>query len=264
MAKEIPILLYHNIGDYPEELMEDGLNPGAFRSQMQYLSQNGLQVVPLEMAANHIARLESVSENALSITFDGGYRDAVKNVWPILKEFGFTATFFIIPDAIGGRRKIKNGEIDCMGWEDVKALMENGMEIGILAYQGRSIKNGYNEEAVRDSLEKDLKIFSKHVGTRPHYCAFKEGTPGKRLWAFVQNAGFKAVLTQCPTNKRVGLDGIGRIQVDDDDQNIFLTKISKTYLFFKDKRSWKYIRKFSLDYLAHRISEGINQLRNGR
>jgi len=81
------------------------------------------------------------------------------------------------------------------------------------------------------------------------------------LWEFLQAQGFSAVFTQCPTNRRASVDGIGRIQVDDDDPNIFLTKISKTYLFFKDKRSWKYIRKYRIDKVVHRISETLNRVR---
>jgi hypothetical protein len=40
-----------------------------------------------------------------------------------------------------------------------------------------------------------------------------------------------------------------------------LTKISRTYLFFKDKRSWKYIRRYGFDRAAHRISETMDRLR---
>jgi hypothetical protein len=54
---------------------------------------------------------------------------------------------------------------------------------------------------------------------------------------------------------------VGRIQVDDSDFNIFLTKVSTTYLFFKDKKSWKYIRKFKLDRVGHWVSETYDQLR---
>ena len=32
------------------------------------------------------------------------------------------------------------------------------------------------------------------------------------------------------------------------------------YLFFKDKRSWKYIRKYKIDRVAHRISEGWKKI----
>ena len=81
------------------------------------------------------------------------------------------------------------------------------------------------------------------------------------LSRYLQARGFDAVLTQTPTNRRAEMDGIGRIQVDDDDHNIFLTKISKTYLFFKDKPSWKYIRRYAIDKLAHRISETLNRVK---
>ncbi|MBW2206204.1 MAG: hypothetical protein JRG79_04780, partial [Deltaproteobacteria bacterium] len=49
--------------------------------------------------------------------------------------------------------------------------------------------------------------------------------------------------------------------MDDDDFNIFLTKVSRTYLFFKDKRSWKYIRTYKLDRVAHRLSETLDRIR---
>lgn len=194
--KEIPILLYHNIGNYPEELMEDGLEPHAFMKQMQYLSQNGLQVVTLEKAVNHISRRETLGDEALSITFDGGYKDAVENVLPIIREMGFHAAFFIIPEFIGKNRKIKDSSIPCMSWGDLKTLIRNGMEIGILLHQGRSIKSGYNEWALKKSILKDLKAFIENVGHKPAYCSFKEGVPGKSLWKFIRDLGFRAVLTQ--------------------------------------------------------------------
>jgi len=55
-----------------------------------------------------------------------------------------------------------------------------------------------------------------------------------------------------------------KIQIDDDDHNILLTKISKAYLFFKDKRSWKYIRKYKVDNLAHRISETLARIKRNK
>jgi hypothetical protein len=55
---------------------------------------------------------------------------------------------------------------------------------------------------------------------------------------------------------------VGRVQVDDDDFNIFLTKVSRTYLFFKDKKSWRYIREYRLDRLAHKLSEIHDRIRS--
>ena len=52
--KEIPVLLYHNIGDYPEKMMEDGISIDSFKRQMKYLSDNGFKVVSLEQALEHL------------------------------------------------------------------------------------------------------------------------------------------------------------------------------------------------------------------
>ena len=129
------------------------------------------------------------------------------------------------------------------------------------AYHGKGIRIHYEENAIKDSIEQAMKIMDRKIDTPIKYCAFREGIPKKPLWEFLQTKGFDAVFTQTPTNRRAAMDGIGRIQVDDDDHNIFLTKISKTYLFFKDKPSWKYIRKHGVDKLAHRISETLNRVR---
>jgi len=43
--REIPVLLYHNVGDYPVEMMEDGIFPQAFTRQIHYLSTRGYRIV---------------------------------------------------------------------------------------------------------------------------------------------------------------------------------------------------------------------------
>jgi hypothetical protein len=262
--KEISVLLYHNIGNYPENMMEDGLSPKTFEKQMRFLSKNGYRVVTLDRALEHLNRKIKLSPQTLAITIDGGYHDAFINVLPVLKKYNFPATFFIPPEYIGKERSIKGEPIKCMNWGEVREIMKNNMEIGFLAYGGRSIRLHYDEHAIKESIPPAIKMMRRELGSQVKYCAFKEGVPEKSLWRFLQSQGFDAVLTQCPTNRSVAVDGIGRIQIDDDDHNIFLTKISKTYLFFKDKRSWKYIRKHKLDKAGHWLSETYDQLKEKR
>ena len=259
--REIPILLYQNIGDYPENMMEDGLSPQAFERQMNFLAENGYRIVTLEQAVNHMNRRLRLPPESIALTIDGGYQDAVTNALPVLERYGFQATFFIPPESIGKERAIKGEPITCLNWDEVHEIIEKGMEIGLLAYHGRGIRIHYEEVAIKDSVKEAVKIMDQKIGTPVRYCAFREGVPKKSLWKFLQTKGFEAVFTQTPTNRRAEMDGIGRIQIDDDDPNIFLTKISNTYLFFKDKPSWKYIRKYGIDKLAHRVSETLNRLK---
>ena len=259
--KEIPVLLYQNIGHYPAEAMEDGLQPEPFKRQMSFLSENGYNVVSLSRALDHLTGRIKLPPKSIAITIDGGYRDAYTNVFPVLKSHNFHATFFIIPEYIGGERMIGGISIPCLSWNEVHEIAKNGMGIGLLAYRGRGIKNQYDEKSIKENVFSSSKIIEKEFNSDIEFCAFREGFPETPLWDFLRVQGFQAVFTQCPTNRRLSLAGIGRIQIDDDDHNIFLTKISKTYLFFKDKRSWKYIRQYKIDRLAHRISETIDGIK---
>jgi len=264
-VKEIPVLLYHNIGHYPADAMEDGLQPEPLKRQMSYLSENGYDVVSLSRALDHLAGRIKLPPKSIAITIDGGYRDACTNVLPILKSHNFHATFFIIPEYVGGEKIINGISIPCLNWDEVHEIANNGMEIGLLAYQGVGIKEQYDEESIKESIFGSLKIIKNKFNGNIEFCAFKEGVSEKPLWEFLELQGFQAVFTQCPTNQRASLAGIGRIQIDDgDDNNIFLTKISKAYLFFKDKRSWKYIRKYKIDRLAHRISQALNRIKKSK
>jgi hypothetical protein len=259
--REIPVLLYHNVGDYPPEMMEDGIAAQAFTRQMQYLSTNGYQIVTLDDAVGHLAGTKRLRDRSLVITIDGGYEDAILNVAPVLRQYQFPAVFFIAPEFIGGERAIRGNPIRCLTWQEVRELNESGFTIGLLANGGGGIKSPHDVDVVKERIAAAMKSLHANINADIRYCAFKEGVPGADLRAFIQSQGIQAVLTQCPTNQRATVAGIGRIQIDDDDHNIFLTKISKIYLFFKDKRSWQYIRRYKIDRLFHHLSEWVNRMR---
>ncbi|MEA3428199.1 MAG: polysaccharide deacetylase family protein [Thermodesulfobacteriota bacterium] len=264
IIKEAPVLLYHNVGNYPERLKEDGILPETFRQQMKFFSQNNYNIVTLNQALDHLAGRGNLPLKSLALTIDGGYRDAYTDVFHVLKNHNFHATFFIIPECIGRERKIKGMPVPCLSWNEVNEIAESGMEIGLLAYEGRGIKGRYDEKSVKQSIFNSLKIMKENYNGDVRFCAFLAGVPEKPLWHFLKSLGFQAVFTQCPTNQRPCPSGIGRIQIDDDDHNIFLTKISKIYLFFKDKRIWKYIRKYDVDKLAHRMSEALDRIKGNQ
>ena len=262
MMKEVPVLLYHNIRNYPAHMMEDGLSPETFAFQMNFLSENGYSVVTLDQAVDHLIGKIQLPPKSMAITIDGGYEDALTNALPVLKKHQFPATFFIAPEFIGRAQLINGQPIPCLNLDEVKEISRSGYEIGLLAYEGRAIKNQNDEEFIRGSILISLELLKRSSNVQVRYCALKEGVPQQSLWNFLQELGFQAVFTQCPTNQAPTPAGIGRIQIDDDDHNVFLTKISDTYLFFKDKPSWEYVRRYKFDRLAHHLSEFWNRMAN--
>jgi peptidoglycan/xylan/chitin deacetylase (PgdA/CDA1 family) len=84
--KEIPILLYNNIGHYTAEMMEDGLSAEAFAFQMRFLADNGYGVVTLDQAVAHLMGEIKLPPKSIAITIDGGYNDAFTNALPVLRK----------------------------------------------------------------------------------------------------------------------------------------------------------------------------------
>ena len=132
--KEIPVLLYHNIGNYPAEMMEDGLSTETFTFQMNFLSENGYSVVTLDQAVDHLIGKIKLPPKSIAITIDGGYEDALTNALPVLKKHHFPATFFIVPESIGSEQSINGRPIQCLNWNGVQEIIRSGYEIGLLAY----------------------------------------------------------------------------------------------------------------------------------
>ena len=120
--KEKPILLYHNIGNYPVEMMEDGLSPETFAFQMNFLFENGYSVVALDQAVVHLIGKIKLPQKSIAITIDGGYQDALTNALPVLKRHHFPATFFIAPEFIGSDQLINGQPIQCVIGMELRKL----------------------------------------------------------------------------------------------------------------------------------------------
>jgi peptidoglycan/xylan/chitin deacetylase (PgdA/CDA1 family) len=132
--RRLPILCYHNIGQGPDH--------GRFR--LLYVSQTKLErqlwtIRRLGMRGVSIGeglrRLGTGGkDNLVALTFDDGYRDALTQALPLLVKYGFTATCYLVSDAIG-----KHNLWDAVYLQEEKPLMDHeqvqhwlgaGMEIG--------------------------------------------------------------------------------------------------------------------------------------
>ena len=99
----VSILMYHSVSEVDESARPyyvTNTHPAAFREQMRFLANHNYRVTDLETALNEPA----LNERTVVITFDDGFRDFYTTAFPILREFGFTATMFLPTALIGGAR----------------------------------------------------------------------------------------------------------------------------------------------------------------
>lgn len=255
--------MYNNIGSYPEEAMEDGLPAGAFRRDMSYLVENKYTVVDLDEAMQLANGRRKIPDKVLTLTFDGGYQDAYTTVFPTLKELGLPATFCVGVNDVGGSIDLGGVDVPCLEWDQVREIADDGFEIAAYTLSGRIYHpdNPEMEERLISEIREAAEVIPEKTGRPLRYVSVREGIPGRNVHKVLKDTGIEAFLAKCPTRRRPHRYSIGRIQVDDDDPNIFFVKISRNYLRFKDSRTWPYLRRLRVTHLAHRISDIINARR---
>lgn len=98
----ITVLMYHGVMEDEFGVASDDwlqVRASEFRSQMRYLREH-FRVVPLERAWE----TPSGGKPRAVLTFDDGYANNFRVAYPILREFGFPATIFLVAGAIGSRQ----------------------------------------------------------------------------------------------------------------------------------------------------------------
>ena len=258
--RELSVIQYQNVSATPH-INQLWISVGAFQEQTQHFAESNSRFLSMDEALDFMERKKIATDGRpISLTFDNGYQDFQEHVLPVLSQHQWPATLLINPSRVGKSAEMGTTQVPYLSWNTLREMTENNITIGAYEDDAWNI-NKISQEAVREHIISYKKTLEDELGAEIRYFGVKEGVPSRSIRDLLVSEGYRAFLTQCPTNRRPDLYSVGRIQVDDDDFNIFLTKISKTYLFFKDKRSWKYIRKYRLDRLAHRVSEIYDKLR---
>ena len=98
------VLNYHRVGSPDTSPLDDGVfsaSPEALRAQVRYLRRRfDLPTLDDVIAAGE-SGFQFARPTAL-VTFDDGYRDNLENAFPILREEGVPAVFFICPTFVAG------------------------------------------------------------------------------------------------------------------------------------------------------------------
>ena len=97
----LDILTYHAITDEPPPLKDWCFLPASsFAEQMRLLSRLRINVMSLWVAADQLAKGQ-LQGNCVAITFDDGYRNNITKALPILEQYGYPATIFLVSDLVG-------------------------------------------------------------------------------------------------------------------------------------------------------------------
>jgi len=119
----VQTLMYHDI--WPKaQPGRSSITVADFRRQMELLKENGFHVITMDQYADFILNKGKIPDNAVLLTFDDGYETFYTYAYPILKEFGYTATNFLIVSSVDNPKKPGSPKLR---WDQIKRMRQDGM-----------------------------------------------------------------------------------------------------------------------------------------
>jgi peptidoglycan/xylan/chitin deacetylase (PgdA/CDA1 family) len=212
----VSIIMYHSVDD------EDSListPTKMFRAQMEYLRDNNISVISLKELYEALEAPGALPKKAVALTFDDGFEGVYENAFPILKEFGYPATLFVVTDSVGktmGWERVKGiCAYTLCTWEKLKEMDKGGIDIqshtrthpflSELDDEGLASEIGGSKASIEENLDKKVEFLAYPYGnydTRVIESLKKHGMVG----AVVADFG-KAKKGQNPFEiKRVGTE----------------------------------------------------------
>jgi peptidoglycan/xylan/chitin deacetylase (PgdA/CDA1 family) len=186
----ITFLMYHELELAGRKLCQS--EPGyvryilpleTFRSQMEWLKQSGFRSLSVSEALCFPAE-RIPAEPGVCITFDDGCETDLIAAAPLLREFGFHATFYLTAGFLGS-----SGYLSA---EQVRALDAQGFEIGCHSMTHAYLSDLPEKELKREIVDAKTKI-EQILGHAIEHLSCPGGRYNQRTLAMARHAGFKTV-----------------------------------------------------------------------
>lgn len=204
-SRRIPILMYHSI-DY-EKGNELRIPKDKFREQMKYLKDNGFTPISLDELYSHMVFAMDLPAKPIVITLDDGYSDNYKNAFPVLKEFNFKATVFMITMEL-----FREGPY--LTIDQIKEMDSNGIDIEPHTVSHLHLAQLTYDKQL-DEIKDSKETLEKILGREVKYFAYPFGNFNNDTLKAVQDAGIIMALNMTGgiAKKQDGIYRLSRIYV---------------------------------------------------
>lgn len=228
----VTVLMYHMISDpITKRDRRFCCPPKRFRSHLDYLKRSGLAVVGLERVHQHLCGNE-LDSDAVAITFDDGYLDNYENAFPLLREFGYPATIFLVAGTMGKTNQwMENrgfAERPMMNWDAAVEIANAGIELGAHTITHPHLTELRIEEA-REEIRGSATLIARHTGSNVNQFAYPYGEYNTSVRDVVEGAGYRLACSTRSGFNIVGADAfeIRRLEVmGSDDARALKRKIA--------------------------------------
>lgn len=233
--------MYHSIESMPKSSIMRSLHtpPRRFKFQMWLLMIMGYKGLSLRELKPYLDGVKT--GKVVGITFDDGYKNNLINAAPILKQYNFSATCYLVSDYVGESNiwDLDKGidQKPLMTYEDIQKWLDLGMDIGAHTQTHSDLtklnKKQFELEIFKskESLENQFKL------TIEDFC-YPYGCFNESILIAVKKAGFVSATSMIRgrVNKKSNMYKLPRIPINHHTlPHLFLMKLLTSY---EDKKKY--------------------------
>ena len=192
---EVPVVMYHRVINKSENEGIHGtyIYENIFREHLKYLKDNNFSVITFE-DLNNIGWRNRFDKNKkyIIITFDDGYVDNYELAFPILKEFNFKATIFLMGESTYNEWDVKaDGEksFPLMSVEMIKEMQDYGIEFGAHTFNHPKLNKLSNDE-IKHQIVDVKKPLEEKIGREIITFAYPYGILNDYAKKMVEEASY--------------------------------------------------------------------------
>lgn len=181
----IPVLNYHQINNQDHNALT--LSTSEFAAQMKDLAEEGYTTITPDQLLDYLQHETTLPEKPVLITFDDGYKDNYFNAYPILKQYKFNATIFLISSLVN--------KDHYLSWQEIQEMNSNHILFEGHTFSHPHLNEIKDEKILQQELLDSKKDLEKNLGYKIDYLAYPYGDYDQHVISMVQKYGYRAAFT---------------------------------------------------------------------
>lgn len=202
VTDKLPILCYRRVTPERSAATEaHRVSPEAFEEQLRYFRDLGYYGVGLAQWRRALRDRKPLPGRALAFTFDGGYEEFLHVAWPLLREYGFPATVFLVAETVSRKAvadDLYSEQVSHLSWKELRRLARAGIDFGSLSCTRRPLTALSVAEVVREGARSRL-LLQRGLGKRIDAFAYPHGHWDEVVAHVIGGSGYVFGLTCRPS-----------------------------------------------------------------
>ena len=190
----VPILIYHAVRPYVSAdtpaVRRYIATPQTLDQELSWLKDSGYVSITFDELVNHVQNGAPLPAKPVIISFDDDWEGQYRYALPLLKKYGYTATFYIWVVVVGRKNH--------MTWDQIKELSQSGMEVGCHTLTHPYLTRIKKDETLQRELVVAKEDIESHLGVPVTSLAYPFGQYDERVVAAAKAAGFTSARSTWP------------------------------------------------------------------